>query len=264
MKLHLKTFSLPECDTRTVYPYDIFAPKLLRKIEFAPITIFYGSNGAGKSTLLNVIARKLNIEMLDRGNDAESLQPFINTCNYEVSVPFNEHCDIPEYSRFIRSEEVMHNIVRTRRHNERVKQHINKINPELYDRFFNNPELNPGYVWSHDQWIYSALAKFKELRSNGELAFDYFQDNIVENTLVLLDEPENSLSPKFQKELAKMLVDYTRFFSCQFIIATHSPFFLSINDARIYDFDLTPTRVCNWMELENVKLYAELFKDCSI
>ena len=157
MKLHLKTFSLPECDTQTVYPYNTFAPKLLRKIEFAPITIFYGNNGSGKSTLLNVIARKLNVEMLDRGNDAESLQPFINTCNYEVSVPFNEHCDIPEYSRFIRSEEVMHGIVRTRRHNERVKQHIHKINPELYDRFFNNSESNAGYVWSHDRWI-SGLA----------------------------------------------------------------------------------------------------------
>lgn len=260
MKLHLKTFSLPECDTQTVYPYDTFAPKLLRKIEFAPITIFYGNNGSGKSTLLNVIARKLNIEMLDRGNDAESLQPFINTCNYEVSVPFNEHCDIPEYSRFIRSEEVMHGIVRTRRHNERVKQHIHKINPELYDRFFNNSESTPEYVWSHDRWIYNALAKFKELRSNGELAFDYFQDNIAENTLVLLDEPENSLSPKLQKELAKMIEDYVRFFNCQFIIATHSPFLLAIPHALIYDLDQTPSKVRAWDELENIKLYRELFQ----
>lgn len=260
MKLHLKTFTLPRSNNKIVYPYNILGPKQLQKIEFSPITIFYGSNGSGKSTLLNIIARKLGIEMLDRGNDAETLQPFINNCDYEVTEPFNSHCDIPDDSRFIRSEEVMHGIVRARRHNERVKQHIHKINPELFERFFNNPNSDKGYVWSSEHWIYNALEKFKELRSNGELAFDYFQDNIFENTLILLDEPENSLSPKFQKELSKMIIDYARFFNCQFIIATHSPFFLAINYATIYNLDLAPTRICKWMDLENIKLYAELFK----
>ena len=39
-----------------VYPYKIFPDKGLEKIEFAPITIFYGGNGSGKTTLLNIIA----------------------------------------------------------------------------------------------------------------------------------------------------------------------------------------------------------------
>lgn len=69
-------------------------------------------------------------------------------------------------------------------HNKQVKHHIHKVNPELYERFFNNPESHPGYVWSYDRWIYNALKRFKELRSNGEQALDYFQDNIIENTLV--------------------------------------------------------------------------------
>lgn len=261
MKIHLERFILPAMmDHAMVYPYSVLAPKQLEYIDFAPITILYGSNGSGKSTMLNIIARKLQVEMYDKGNDAVQLQPFIDKCDYEVSLPFSEHYDIPENSRFIRSEEVMHRIVTVRQHNERIKQHIQKINSDLYERFFNNQESNNGYVWSHDRWIYNALEKFKELCSNGELAFDYFQDNIFENTLVLLDEPENSLSPKFQKELAKLLVDYSRFFDCQFIIATHSPFFLSIKDARIYNFDQSPTSVCDWMELENIKLYVELFR----
>lgn len=259
MKLHLIKFMLPDMRENIAYPYNILAAKRLYDIDFTPITIFYGSNGSGKSTLLNIIARKLGVSMLDKGNDAQTLQPFIDGCDYAVTAPFKNHCDIPEDSRFIRSEEVMHGIVRTRQHNERVKQHIQKVNPELYDRFFNNTESHPGYVWSDDRWVYGALEKFDELRSNGELAFDYFQDNIFENTLVILDEPENSLSPKFQKELAKMIIDYSHYFNCQFIIATHSPFFLSISGAKIYNLDLTPARVCNWMELENVKLYAELF-----
>lgn len=260
MALYLKNFILPRLTTEIVYPYNIFAPKKLHNIAFTPITIFYGSNGSGKSTLLNIIARKLNIEMLDKGNDAETLQPFIDKCDYEVTAPFGKHCDIPEYSRFIRSEEILHGIVRTRQRNECVKQHIRKANSDLYEQFFNNSESKKAYVWSSDFWIYNALEKFKELRSNGEQAFDYFQDNIFENTLILLDEPETSLSPKYQKELAKMITDYTRFFKCQFVIATHSPFILAIDDTTIYNLDIIPTRVCYWTELENVKLYADLFK----
>ena len=43
------------------YPFGIFPHKRLSKIEFEPITIFYGGNGSGKSTLLNVIAEKLSL-----------------------------------------------------------------------------------------------------------------------------------------------------------------------------------------------------------
>lgn len=259
-KLYLNRFILPDCSTKITYPYNILGPKELLGIDFEPITIFYGSNGSGKSTLLNIIARKLCVEMIDRGNDAETLQPFINSCKYKVTTPFREHCDVPEDSRFIRSEEVMHGIIKVRRHNEKVKDHIRNANPKLFDRFFNNTDGDPGYVWSDDRWIYHALERYREARSNGELAFDYFQDNISEGTLVLLDEPENSLSPKFQKELAKMISDYTRFFGCQFIIATHSPFLLAMQDAKIYDLDANPAQVRLWTELESIKIYTELFR----
>lgn len=262
--LYLDRFILTTNASRMSYPYDILRPKKLQYIDFSPITIFYGSNGCGKSTLLNIIARKLGVEMLDRGNDSEALQPYINECKYKVTAPFNQHCDLPEESRFIRSEEVMHGIIKVRQHNERIKQHIRNANPELFNRFFNSKDDNVGYVWSADRWIYHALEKYKDVRSNGELAFDYFQDNIVPETLVLLDEPENSLSPKFQKELAKMILDYARFFNCQFIIATHSPFLLAIQGAKIYDLDSTPSEVRDWTELDNIKLYAELFKNIEI
>ena len=263
-KIYLEKFILPNLCTKITYPHNVLNPKELSEIVFNPITILYGSNGCGKSTLLNIIARKLCVDMFDRGNDAETMQPYINACQYKVTAPFNEHCDIPEDSRFIRSEEVMHRIIKVRQHNEKVKEHIRNVNPVLFERFFNNIDDNNGYVWSNDHWIYCALEKFSEAQSNGELAFDYFQDNINEESLVLLDEPENSLSPKFQNELAKMISDYARFFKCQFIIATHSPFLLAINGAKIYDLDVTPAQVRHWTELENIKIYAGLFKNIKL
>lgn len=65
-------------------------------------------------------------------------------------------------------------------------------------------------------------------QSNGESAFRYFIEKMEENGLYLLDEPENSLSPERQLELMQYIEDSARFFGCQFVISTHSPFFLTM------------------------------------
>lgn len=96
--------------------------------------------------------------------------------------------------------------------------------------------------------------------SNGESAFLYFSEKIQENGLYLLDEPENSLSPERQQDLVKFLEDSVRFFGCQFVIATHSPFLLSMRGAKIYDLDEEVVDVKRWTELSNVRAYFEFFK----
>lgn len=97
--------------------------------------------------------------------------------------------------------------------------------------------------------------------SNGESAFLYFSEKITENALFLLDEPENSLSPAKQQELVRFLEDAVRFFGCQFVISTHSPFLLSMKGARIYDLDEDPVDVKKWTQLENVRAYYQFFKE---
>ena len=97
--------------------------------------------------------------------------------------------------------------------------------------------------------------------SNGETAMQYYTERITENALYLIDEPENSLSAAFQTELAGFLADSARFFGCQLVIATHSPFLLSIPGAVIYDLDSLPVQVRPWTELENVRVYYEFFKN---
>ena len=76
----------------------------------------------------------------------------------------------------------------------------------------------------------------------------------------MLDEPENSLSPVKQQELTKFIEDSARFFKCQLIIATHSPFLLAMKGAKIYDLDEDPVDIKRWTELENVRAYYRLFK----
>lgn len=54
--------------------------------------------------------------------------------------------------------------------------------------------------------------------------------------------------------------DSARFFGCQFIICTHSPFLLSMRNAKIYDLDEEMVDVKRWIELKNVRTYYEFFK----
>ena len=44
-----------QCYASNQYPFGIFPHKRLSKIEFEPITIFYGGNGSGKSTTEKMI-----------------------------------------------------------------------------------------------------------------------------------------------------------------------------------------------------------------
>jgi predicted ATPase len=96
--------------------------------------------------------------------------------------------------------------------------------------------------------------------SNGESAFRYFTEKISENGLYLLDEPENSLSPTRQMQLMNFLEESARFFGCQFIISTHSPFLLAMRGARIYNLDENPVTIRRWTDLENVRTYYDFFK----
>ena len=95
--------------------------------------------------------------------------------------------------------------------------------------------------------------------SNGETALSYFNDLLISGRLYLLDEPENSLSPVFQMKLADMISECAHYCDCQFVIASHSPFILSIKDAVIYDLDSESAIAKEWYELENMKIYFNLF-----
>ena len=77
--------------------------------------------------------------------------------------------------------------------------------------------------------------------------------------LFLLDEPENSLSPKGQTELAGFLEEAVRYLGCQLVISTHSPFLLAMRSAKIYDMDARPVDIKRWTELGEVKAYADFF-----
>ena len=257
------------------YPFGIFPHKRLSKIEFEPITIFYGGNGSGKSTLLNVIAEKLKLERTAPFNNSPIIQDYINLCNYRLNygTPY-----LPDESSIITSDGVFDYLLDIRAINEGIDRRRESI--------FEEYESIRGEL-THSGWQMKRLEDYEELRkrneirkgtksqytarrlgnaeyrmhSNGESAFAYFTNKIGANSLYLLDEPENSLSAKLQRELAQFLEDAVRFYGCQLVISTHSPFLLSLRGAKIYDLDGDPAGVKNWSELENIRAYFDLFEE---
>ena len=89
----------------------------------------------------------------------------------------------------------------------------------------------------------------------------YFLERIEDDAVYLLDEPENSLSIEFQIELAEYISATARATRSQFIIATHSPILLSMENAKVYNLDAYPASVCRWTDLPNVRKYFDFFME---
>lgn len=267
--IYLKRFELLDKEDWSGYPFHIFLEKQFFNIEFEPVTIFYGDNGSGKSTLLNIITETINKEkqMIKRKKllvKSEYFDTYIEKCKYYLENT------IPMESKIILSEDIFENILSKRIENQKKnegrkeleKQYMQyKYNPVNYSSLEDLSISVETRNKTQSKFIKSRIEENSKEFSNGQTSLEFFDKELKENGLYLLDEPENSLSPKFQIELIQLLLELSRFFKCQFIIATHSPFLLSIPDAKIYDLDSIPVIPKKWYELENMKIYYNFFKE---
>ncbi|MCI7040527.1 MAG: AAA family ATPase [Lachnospiraceae bacterium] len=250
----------------TFYPFQVLSKHGLTRLDFEPVTILYGGNGSGKTTALNVIAEKLALDMDTLYNRSNFFEDYTGMCDYEEEMP------IPKESRIITSDDVFDFMLNLRSINDGINlkreqlfadyledkySHFQMKSLDDYERL---KKVNMAKRKTQSRYVRENLMDNVREHSNGESAFIYFSEKINENGLYLLDEPENSLSPERQQELLRFLQDSARFFGCQFIIATHSPFLLSMNGAKIYDMDEEPVDVKRWTELENVRAYYDFFK----
>ena len=276
--VYLDSFTFPDDDREagycmaekrtcytSFYPFKILSRRRFERIDFEPVTILYGGNGTGKSTALNVIAEKLRLERESPFNATSFYGDYVNMCTAELRE------EIPKGSRIVTSDDVFSYMLTIRDLNEGIDHKRGEVFDEYMDV-------------KHRKFQLTSMADYEELRktvsarkktqsryvreelgmnvrtfSNGESAYKYFTDKVGENGLYLLDEPENSLSPQRQMELMQFIEDSARFFGCQFVISTHSPFLLSMRGAKIYDMDCDPVDVRRWTDLGNVRAYYDFF-----
>lgn len=278
--VYLTSFSVPSLGMRekftndikrrcynTVYPFNVFELQELPEFTFEPVTILCGGNGSGKSTLLNVIAEKLGVPRGAAYNRSSFFEDYVRLCRCETRGAPSALTD----GRIITSDDVFDYLLNIRTLNGQVDARREELFEEYTDakharysyRSMADYDDLKKFVDAHrrtqSRYVRERLAANLPERSNGESALAFFVDAIRENALYLLDEPENSLSAERQQELVQYISDSARFYNCQFVIATHSPFILAAQGARIYDLDADPPSVRRWTDLKNVRAYYNFF-----
>lgn len=295
MKVYLESVCLPSATAErrffddlkmtcfnSVYPFGLFNGEL-PEFTFDPITIFYGGNGCGKTTILNVIADRIGIKRETPFNKSIFWDEYVR-CSWFTPEPEWDGIHgvrvgnaIPEQSRYITSDDVFQKILQTRNRNARIDlQRKHEMDRYQQDKLYDIEK--EGFIMSRPGDMEKLQGKCAAQRqsmsrhivkkvgfnspelSNGETAIDFFINGIGENSLYLLDEPENSLSAEKQLELADFIVSSVRGENNQFVIATHSPLLLALPGAKIYDLDHRPVVSAPWYELENPRIYYDFFK----
>lgn len=285
--IYLKKFNLPGEDAEygvimrenrtcfaSLYPFGLFARKGLDAISFDGITMLYGGNGSGKSTLINVISEKVGAVRYAEFNNSPFFDQYVGMCRAEY---FRR----PYKSYVLTSDDVFDYVLNARSINERIDDRREELFRK-YAEVHKEAEDKPDTRWlkglddydrwkettdilskrkSQSQYVKSRIARDIDLHSNGETAMRYFVERIDEDALYFLDEPENSLSVEFQIELVDYISATARATRSQFIIATHSPVFLGMRGAEVYNLDSEPVERCNWTELPNVRKYFDFFME---
>ena len=269
--IYLRSFTFPDGDREfdycmgvkrkcysSYYPFRVLSQHRLERIDFEPVTILCGSNGSGKSTALQVIARKAGLQRESPYNRTSFFDDYVSLCRMDAGA-------IPPGSRVLASDDVFDRMIAVRELNDG----IDSRREDVFEAYM---EAKRSHVQLRSMEDYASLKRQNQARrqtqsrfvreelgmnvrtfSNGENAFKAFTGEIGEDALYLLDEPENSLSPRRAQELAQFIEDSARFMGCQFVIATHSPFVLAIRGAKVYDLDSDPVTVRRWTELESVR-----------
>ena len=249
----------------TFYPFGVLSSRGLELLEFEPLTLLYGGNGCGKTTAINVMAETLGLRRDAPFNRSNFFGDYTALCRAETAAP------IPPESRVITSDDVFEFMLDLRALNDGVDRRREALFREyLEDRrgafrvrsladYDELKRINQARHHTQSRYVRENMNGNVREQSNGESAFFYFTSRIGEDALYLLDEPENSLSPQRQEELARFIADSARFYRCQFVIATHSPFLLAMPGAKVYDFDADPVQPRRWTQLPALRAYRDFF-----
>ncbi len=253
----LRSVELKEINNapQTAFPFNLPLVRegLSLQLE-SPVTFFAGENGAGKSTLLEALALSCALPTMG-AHDAEH-DPTLGGVNQLASLLRLGWRRRTRQGFFFRAEDFFGFQGRVAQMKRDLLEQIAGYESELSDNREANYAIQRAIGFIRGQ-IHALDARYGEdpdARSHGEAFLNAFRARIAAPGLYLLDEPEAALSPLRQMAFLKLVKDAVEAGS-QFIIATHSPLVLRLDDAQILDFDSAPPSSCAWDDLASVRLW---------
>jgi predicted ATPase len=213
--------------TRDHYPFSLPLFNQTSQIPFEyPVTFFVGENGTGKSTLLEAVALACNIHIWR---------------NYEGSrFQYNPY-----------EKQLCRHLT------------IEWANGKVPGSYFGSEIFND-FRRSLDNWAASDPGQFQYFggkslleQSHGQSIMAFFRSRYRLKGLYFLDEPETALSPRTQIELLEILREFGKGGQAQFVIATHSPILLALENAAIFSFDQSPAGPVTYKETAHYQIYKD-------
>lgn len=188
-------------------------------IDFSDITVIVGDNGIGKSTLLKTL----------------KMPDFTRVSEKEVTNVIKKY--VNNGTRILKYTKLPNGILLL---NDLHKSSVRKdIGDKLSaDAFFGrgNIEDTASFLLSSDD-------------SNGEALIDIYKGLDYKNSLIILDEPETSLSLRSINKLKQQIINLSK--DNQVIISTHHPYIMELCETV---FDMETKQVVNTAEyLKNYK-----------
>ena len=213
------------------YPFSLPIFTSTDQLTFeTPVTFFVGENGTGKSTLLEAIAHACGIHIWKRDEDA-----YLQTKQFEKQL-----------FRYIT---------------------IHWVNGMVPGSYFGS-EIFYDFRRIVDSWAASDPGQLKYYggkslvsQSHGQSMMSYFESRYKIKGIYFLDEPETALSPKSQLKLMEIIQKNTQQGHAQFVVATHSPILLALENARILSFDKNSVRSIEYTETDHYKIYKSILSD---
>jgi predicted ATPase len=194
----------------SINPFSISWLKNFSQLSLrSEISLFIGQNGRGKSTFLEAIALSLGFP------------PEGGTKNFNFKT-LDSHSDLYKYLRLSRSKSVTANSFFFR--SESFYNFATEI-----DNLDSQPAGSPFIKESYG-------GRSLHHQSRGESVLALVNNRFNSQGLYILDEPESGLSLSSQIALA-IKINWLAENGAQFLIATHSPFLMSMLSAVIYSLD---------------------------
>jgi predicted ATPase len=216
-----------------IHPYDtnLFAGGDLELKFQKAVTIISGPNGSGKSTLLKAIAESIGFSK-SGGSTQHHISDRSNIFDGNLKLSW-----LPKVTNgfFFRADKISD-----------------------YSAYFDD------IAYSGDASVYSGLGdRSLEFQSHGQAVkhlISKYASQYNKKSIVILDEPETSLSIESQIELVSLIHDLSKL-KTQFIIATHSPIILGAPNADIFEINEKGIAQTNIEKTQSFLLMRQFIKE---